>query len=182
MKRIVVTGASGAGKSTVSRALARQLGAQWIELDAIHWGPDWTPLDHDTLWSRVDQATRAPAWIIDGSYQALWPLTWGRADTLIWLDLSLPRVMQQVLKRTLKRVFTRERLWAGNQERFRQTLMTRESVIWWAATTWRERRESVQQALAGPDYTHLQVIRLTSRQEVQRFLSNTRTTHSTRIH
>lgn len=40
--RILVVGTSGAGKSTLARKIALTLGIKDIELDALHWGPDWT--------------------------------------------------------------------------------------------------------------------------------------------
>ncbi len=42
--RISVVGVSGAGKSTVARMAAARLGVPYIELDAIHHGPDWTEI------------------------------------------------------------------------------------------------------------------------------------------
>ena len=45
MRRVVVVGCSGAGKSTLATRIADVLGAPHIELDALHWGPDWTPVD-----------------------------------------------------------------------------------------------------------------------------------------
>lgn len=44
--RVVIVGTSGAGKSTLARALAKRLGVADIELDALHWEPQWTQAAH----------------------------------------------------------------------------------------------------------------------------------------
>lgn len=52
-RRIAVVGASGSGKTTFARRLAERLGIPHIELDAIHWGPDWTPARDDDFRART---------------------------------------------------------------------------------------------------------------------------------
>jgi adenylate kinase family enzyme len=41
MARTVVIGTSCSGKTTFARDLARTLGLPHIELDALHWQPNW---------------------------------------------------------------------------------------------------------------------------------------------
>ena len=45
MQRLVVVGTSGSGKTTVAGQLALILGVPHIELDSLHWEPDWTEAD-----------------------------------------------------------------------------------------------------------------------------------------
>ncbi|MGH3731490.1 MAG: hypothetical protein ACRDTU_22510 [Micromonosporaceae bacterium] len=44
-----VVGCSGSGKSTVARRLSDVLGVSHIELDALHWGLDWSPATPEEL-------------------------------------------------------------------------------------------------------------------------------------
>ena len=52
-QRIAVIGTSGSGKTTLARTLAQQLDLPHTELDAIHWGPDWTPTPPEIMMVRV---------------------------------------------------------------------------------------------------------------------------------
>ena len=42
LRRTVVVGTTGSGKTTVAAELARRLGVSHVEMDALYWGPDWT--------------------------------------------------------------------------------------------------------------------------------------------
>ena len=43
MRRVVVIGTTGSGKSRLAERLAEQTGLRVIELDALFWGRDWQP-------------------------------------------------------------------------------------------------------------------------------------------
>jgi adenylate kinase family enzyme len=75
---VVVIGASGAGKTTFARELARRIAAPHVELDAIHWLPNWTERGPDEFRSLVDQATSADRWVLDGGYACATSLGSGR--------------------------------------------------------------------------------------------------------
>jgi hypothetical protein len=70
--------------------------------------------------------------------------------------------MRQLIWRTLRRTLLREELWSGNRERFRESFFTRDSVLWWALTTYRRRRAQYQALFAQPEYARLAVVRLPS--------------------
>jgi len=44
-RRIAVVGVTGCGKTTFAAALAAALDLAHIELDALHWEPDWVPAE-----------------------------------------------------------------------------------------------------------------------------------------
>jgi len=72
MRRFVVVGSSsGAGKTTFARALAARLALPHIELDALHWQQTgWELPEREVFRERVDRATSAEAWVLDGNYSA----------------------------------------------------------------------------------------------------------------
>jgi len=172
MRRISVIGTSGAGKSTSARELARIVGCSFLELDSVYHQADWTPLPADEFRGRVADAVAGESWVIDGGYSAVRDIVWGRADTVIWLDLPKRVVMRRIVWRTIKRMAGRAELWNGNRER-RRNLFTwdpQESVIAWAWHTYDSRRERYTAAAADPANAHLEFIQLRSPAAVRRFL------------
>ena len=90
MRRVVVFGTTGSGKSWLAERLAAQTGLRVIELDALFWGKDWQPAPLELFRHRVERETRDDGWIVVGNYGQVRDLVWRAADTLIWLDLPLP--------------------------------------------------------------------------------------------
>jgi adenylate kinase family enzyme len=166
-------GNSGSGKSTLARALAGRLGVPCLELDSVYHQPNWQPLPADEFRSRVDDATRDGGWVVDGNYSMVRDIVWGRADTVIWLDLPRRTVMRQVVWRTLRRVTLRVELWNGNRERWRN-LVTRdpnENIILWAWQRHGINRDRYLAASADPAWRHLTFVRISSRAEVRALLA-----------
>ena len=172
MQRVSVVGTSGVGKSTVSRELARRLGASWLELDSVYHQAGWTPLDTAEFRARVAAVAAGERWVIDGGYSAVRDLVWARADTVVWLDLPRRTVMRRITCLTLRRVAGRVELWNGNRERWRNlfTWDKNESIIAWAWQTYGSRRERYAALLTDPANAHLTFVRLTSPVAVRRFL------------
>lgn len=169
-RRIAVVGTTGSGKTTTAEEIARRLGLPHIEIDALHWGPDWTPAPPEFLRQRVDEQTLGEAWVIDGNYGAVREIVWSRADTLVWLDLPFLVVMGRLLWRTLRRIVMREALWGVNRETWRAQFLSRDSLFLWAVKThWRRRREYAE-LLSLPEYAQLQVVRLRSPRAVRAWL------------
>ncbi len=89
LKRIVVVGVSGAGKTALARLLARRLDLSHIELNALFWEANWTQVTSEVFRERVAQALCADRWVVDGNYNQVRDLTWSQADTVVWLDYGL---------------------------------------------------------------------------------------------
>jgi adenylate kinase family enzyme len=161
-QRIAVVGTSGSGKTTLARRLAERLGFDHVELDSLHWGPDWTPMPRDLFRERVAEALSGEMWTTDGNYSSVRDIVWMRADTVIWLDYSLAMIMGRVTWRTIRRSALREELWSGNRERIATALLSRDSIILWAFNSYRRRKREYPVLFGQPDYAHLGVVHLTS--------------------
>ena len=101
MKRIMVVGCPGSGKSTVAIRIAQKLDLPVVHLDKIHYAPGWqerTKAEKKRLATRVEQADR---WVIDGNLSATYPHRLSRADCCVWLDIPLRIQLWRVLKRRL---------------------------------------------------------------------------------
>jgi adenylate kinase family enzyme len=175
VRRISVVGTPGAGKSTVARELARNLGVPFVELDGIFHQPDWAPLAADEFRRRVAEVTAGDAWVIDGNYSDVRPLVWARADTVLWIDLPRMVVMRRLIWRTLRRAAFRVELWNGNRERWANffTWDPERSVISWAWHRHAVYRQRYGSAMQDPACAHLRFVRLRSRPAVRRFLAGT---------
>jgi adenylate kinase family enzyme len=159
-QRIVVVGTSCCGKTVFARLLAQSLGCPSVELDELYWGPQWTPKPDAEFRRLVEAAARAPRWVADGNYGRVRDILWPRATTIVWLNYSFQRVLLQALRRTLRRLVTREELWHGNRESLRRSFLSRESILLWVISTFHRRREELAGLRASSRYPHLSWVEL----------------------
>ncbi len=170
-RRIAVVGTTGSGKTTLAGQISERLKIRHVELDALHWQPNWTEAPLDVFRGRVECALTGDAWVIDGNYSAARDIIWTRADTIVWIDYALPLVLWRLVWRTLRRIATREELWNGNREHW-EALFGRDSLIAWALGTHPRHRRDYPILLQCPEYAHLAVYRLRSQRETDEWLTN----------
>lgn len=173
-RRIVVVGSSGTGKTTVARRIAAIAALSHVELDALHWEPNWTPATTDAFRARVDDALAGDAWVVDGGYAQVRDLTWGRAEHLIWLDYTLARSLYQLTVRTFRRRFRNEELWNGNRERLHMFFFSRESLYLWVLRTHASKRRRYAEYFREPSMAHLTVARVRTPRELKAHLAHLR--------
>jgi adenylate kinase family enzyme len=163
-------GTTCSGKSTLARALAERLDVPYLELDALYWGAGWVQPEKEDFRRRVEPFVREEAWVVDGNYTStLGDLVLRRADTLVWLDLPLARVLWRVAKRTLGRILRRTELWSGNRETWRNAFFSRNSLFVWAVQTHGRFRRRLPDRVAT-DFTQIRLVRLRSPREIRRWL------------
>ncbi|MFJ3225058.1 adenylate kinase [Streptomyces sp. NPDC086783] len=169
MKRILVAGISGAGKSTLARALSAQLGLPYHEMDALYFaGPGWAV--SETFAEDVGRIAGSPGWIFDSfGYPEVRDLLWERADTVLWLDYGRGVVMPRVLRRSLRRTLTRERLFGGNRETLADWFRA-DHPAWWAWSRHRARRAEIGRRAEDARFAPLRVERFTTPRQTARWL------------
>ncbi|MBQ8351327.1 MAG: AAA family ATPase [Clostridia bacterium] len=86
MKRVIVIGCPGSGKSTFARALRDQTGLPLVHLDMLYWRADRTTVSHEEFDERLAKALAGECWIIDGNYQRTLEKRLSAADTVFFLD------------------------------------------------------------------------------------------------
>lgn len=99
MKRVMVIGCPGSGKSTFSRALHALTGLPLVYMDMLFWNADKTTVPKSVLVSRVQAAIERETWIIDGNYQSTLDMRMKACDTVFFLDYPLETCLDGIEKR-----------------------------------------------------------------------------------
>ena len=168
MRRVLVAGVSGAGKSTFARELAQRAGLPFHEMDALYHGPGWTRLA--SFEDDVAAIASGDAWVFDShGYKEVRDLVWSRADTVVWLDLSRPVVLARVLRRSYDRAAHGVETFNGNTETFRAWLDP-EHPVQWSMRSYAARGRDLRARFEDPAYAHLRRVRLASPRAAARWL------------
>lgn len=170
MLRVAVVGTSCSGKTTLARKIANSNRIPHIELDAIYWKPNWTPLPVDKFRRAVEVEVAREEWVIDGNYSKVRDIIWSRANHLIWLNLPFARVFFRVVSRTLKRVITKEELFSGNRETFKLAFLDRDSILWWVIRTHHRRKREYRHLIDRNYYPHLTIYELCNSADIHEVL------------
>ncbi len=99
MKKIIVIGCPGSGKSTFSRELHNITGIPLFHLDMMYWNSDKTIVEKAVFLERLSDVLRQNEWIIDGNYASTMELRLKECDTVIFLDFPSDVCLEGVRKR-----------------------------------------------------------------------------------
>ena len=87
MKKVIVIGCPGSGKSTFSKALAAQTGLPLYHLDMLFWKPDGPTVEKSVVRAKLRDILALDTWIIDGNYASTMEERMAACDTVFFLDL-----------------------------------------------------------------------------------------------
>ena len=99
MKKVIVIGCPGSGKSTVSRALHNKTGIPLYHLDMMYWNADKTTVEKKVFLERLSVVLEKDEWIIDGNYGSTMELRMAACDTVIFLDYPLDICLDGIRER-----------------------------------------------------------------------------------
>lgn len=86
MKRVLVLGSPGSGKSTFSRKLSKKTGLPNCYLDQLFWNADKTTVSRETFEKRLAKELIKESWIMDGNYNFTLRKRLEYCDTIFLLD------------------------------------------------------------------------------------------------
>ena len=168
-RRVVVVGNTASGKSTLADRLARRYGLVHLELDAFAHQAGWQIAEPEAFRAAVQERMAHQGWVADGnwlSYTTHW--LWPQADTIVWIDLPLWRVLPRLIRRSLRRILTRQELWNGNREGW-SALIGRHSLVIWAITSQRRKAEQLPALLTDARAHGAAAVRLRSPRQLRRW-------------
>lgn len=111
MKKIIIPGCPGSGKSTFARALQKQTGLPLFYLDRMNWNPDRTTVEKDVFLERLQEVLSREEWILDGNYGSTIELRLQACDTAFFLKSiraypiqSRPKVLELLTRYPAKEI------------------------------------------------------------------------------
>lgn len=168
MKRVLVIGSGGAGKSTFATRLGEILRIPVIHLDALYWQPGWVEPPREDWLRILEEAVRPDAWIMDGNYTGTLDQRLAACDTAIFLDFPPGICLWRVTRRAWRyRHRTREDMAPGCNEK-----LDLEFLFW--VWSYRRRSRPKVEALLQKYQDAITVIRLHSPADVDRYLETER--------
>lgn len=164
MKKVLVIGSCGAGKSTFARRLHSVTGLKLIHLDKCYHQPNWEEPPDEQWFEVVNKLIKGDEWIIDGNFGGSMDLRMKHCDTVIWLDFPRFVCTWRILKRTLKYYGkTRPDMAEGCNERFDWDFI---KYVW---NFERDKNPSIESRLKS--FANLNIFHLKSNVEFERFFS-----------
>lgn len=165
MKKVLVIGCGGAGKSTLSRLLHEKTGIPLVHLDKLYWYGVWQHLDRDAFIKRIQPELERDSFIMDGNFISSLPLRLRYADTVIMLDYSRVVCLFGAIRRICWNYGkTREDMGGECAEKFDM------EFLGWIWNFKRKTRPKIMTALEEANGVKLVVLK--NRAEARRFLES----------
>ena len=163
--KIVILGSCGSGKTTLAKKLSETHGIPHIEIDALHWRPNWQRVPEEEFKANVKKALDQESWIVDGNYSKLRDAIWPKAELAIWLDFPFPLLLLRVMRRTRKNIQAKKELYSGCYETIQRQFFSRESIFYFLTKGYLKKKRTYPQLF--PKYPNLRVIHLKHPRELE---------------
>ncbi len=102
MKKIMVLGPSGTGKTTIGKILGEKLDLKILHLDSVYWKKDWNNINKEDFNIYMKNFFRNyDSWVIDGNYTNNYHFKYrlDLADTIIFLDFGTQLALKGIHER-----------------------------------------------------------------------------------
>lgn len=170
LQRLAVTGAPGAGKTTLARHLCERLGVPFVEFESFYHAPGWTV--RPTWQQDVLEFIERPEWAIEWQGEEVRQQMTARTQVLVWLDHPRALTTARVITRTVMRRLGRGTAIAGgNTEGPLRTFFTDPDHI--VKESWRRHpvmRARVRRVIDEGGHPDLVIVRLRGQRQVDAWL------------
>jgi hypothetical protein len=175
-----VIGATGSGKTALSRHISEAWGLPLFELDRVFWDAGTQGAQDIQFIESVSALAQQDAWVLDGHYRSVRELIWRRSEMIVWLNYPLWIVGFRLARRFLqKRLSTRDQQKSGKDAAPSALSGPAEHSATWRvrmgrlARTIGERKE-YGQLLGAPEYQGIEVVELRSAREGEALIMSRR--------
>ncbi len=166
MKKVVILGNAGAGKSTPARMIGEQLGLPVVHLDSVFWQAGWAEPEKAEFDARVLGLTAQEAWAIDGNYKRTLDARMEAAAPVVFLDLPRWLCLWRVIRRWRRHAGkSRPDMAAGCPEKVDAKFLR------WIWKHNAQRRPNILERLARYGRGGKRIVRPSSPLEIGRFLA-----------
>lgn len=142
-RRILCFGVTGSGKSTMAVALGDRLGLPVTLVDELCWSPGWVQRSRDEIDASVLPILAGDAFVLDTVYGFHDAYALANVDVIVGLDYARTVSLARLVRRTARRIRTRELVCNGNVETLRLAL-AKDSIIVWHFRSWRSKRQRMR--------------------------------------
>jgi hypothetical protein len=136
----MVIGVTGSGKSTAARAIAERFHLPYVSVDDLMWRPGWVPAPEEEQRAIIAEVCAGSQWVIDSAYGSWQDIPLLSVDLVVGLDIPRWVSYGQLLRRTVRRLRTKEVICNGNRETLRGQLSTDGLLVWHFRSFGRKRR------------------------------------------
>lgn len=165
MRKVLVIGPGGAGKSTLASQLGKLLNIEVLHLDRFYWRAGWVETPKPEWLKTVEELTTRDSWIMDGNYSGTLDVRFQACDTVIFLDMARTLCLWRVIKRAVTyRNRSRPDMADGCHEK-----LNLEFLLWIWNYPRRSRPKIIKMLEASP--AEKRIVWLRSQADVERFLS-----------
>ena len=163
MKKVIVIGCPGSGKSTFSKSLHKITGIPLFHLDMLFWNEDKTTVEKSVFLDRLLKTLENSEWIIDGNYASTMELRMQKCDTVIFLDYSSDVCLSGIKERKGKE--RSDMPWVEDEEEDPEFIAFIKSYN-------SQNRPQVMELLKR--YSHKDIYIFTNRNQAEEFLTETK--------
>ncbi|MFJ6001853.1 adenylate kinase [Arthrobacter sp. NPDC092385] len=149
-QRVVFHGVTGSGKTSAAHSYARTTGVPKFSADEdLGWLPGWTSRPIEDQYRIAASIAAQERWVLDSAYSSWRDIILDRAELIVFLDYPRWFSLGRLIRRTVSRIVTRQRICNGNIETLRRAL-ARDSIIAWHFRTFTRKREAIAKIIADP--------------------------------